>query len=149
MSFQKILVAIDFGATVAELLQHAEEEARLHQAQLTLLHVFDTQIMDLQLPEELLPNSLEMLQRLRSLAQERLESLQRPLRLASDAVLLEKSGNIGRNICDYASEKGFDLIIVGSQDQGAIGRLLLGSVATSVVHHANCPVLVYKSSAKA
>ncbi|MCE5360322.1 universal stress protein [Candidatus Igneacidithiobacillus taiwanensis] len=149
MSFQKILVAIDFGSTVAELLHHAEEEARLHQAQLTLLHVFDTQIMELQLPEELLPNSLEMLQRLRSLAQERLESLQKSLSLATDAVLLEKSGNIGRNICGYASEKGFDLIIVGSQDQGAIGRLLLGSVATSVVHHAACPVLVYKNSAKA
>ena len=149
MNYQKILVAIDFSSMASVVLEHAEEEARLHQAELTLLHVFDTQIMDLQLPEELLPSSLEMVQRLRSLAQERLDTLQKPIRVPSHSVLLEKAGGIGRNICEYATEKGQNLIIIGSQEQGAIGRLLLGSVATAVVHHAQCPVLVVKTPAAA
>ncbi|MEY2342677.1 universal stress protein [Acidithiobacillus sp. IBUN Pt1247-S3] len=145
MSYQKILVAVDFSAMANLVLAHAEEEARLHHAELTLLHVFDTQIMDLQLPEELLPSSLEMVQRLRTLAQERLESLQKSIAIPSQSVLLEKAGGIGRSICEHATEQEHDLIVIGSQEQGAIGRLLLGSVASTVVHHAHCPVLVVKS----
>lgn len=148
MNYQKILVAVDFSAMAEQVLAQAETEARLHNAELTLLHVFDTQIMDLQLPEELLPSSLEMVQRLRILAQERLNTLQKSMGIPGQTVLLEKSGGIGRHICAYAAEHEHDLIILGSQDQGSIGRLLLGSVATAVVHHAHCPVLVVKTPQK-
>lgn len=34
------------------------------------------------------------------------------------------------------------MIVVGSQGMGALGRLLLGSVTTSLLHHAHCPVVV-------
>ena len=34
------------------------------------------------------------------------------------------------------------MIVAGSQGMGALGRLLLGSVTTGLVHHAHCPVAV-------
>ena len=37
------------------------------------------------------------------------------------------------------------MIVTGSQGMGALGRLLLGSVATSLLHHAHCPVAVIHS----
>src|ERR1700756_3403937 len=37
------------------------------------------------------------------------------------------------------------MIVAGSQGLGAVGRLLLGSVTTGLVHHAHCPVAVIHS----
>jgi nucleotide-binding universal stress UspA family protein len=36
---------------------------------------------------------------------------------------------------------GVDLIVVGSRGYGALGRVLVGSVATGLLHRARCPVL--------
>ena len=37
------------------------------------------------------------------------------------------------------------MIVAGSQGMGALGRLLLGSVTTALIHHAHCPVAVIHS----
>jgi nucleotide-binding universal stress UspA family protein len=41
------------------------------------------------------------------------------------------------------------MIVVGSQGLGALGRLLLGSVTTGLVHYAHCPVAVIHSDESA
>jgi len=40
------------------------------------------------------------------------------------------------------ASKGADLLVVGSRGTGGFGRLLMGSVSTQVVHHAECPVVI-------
>ena len=47
-------------------------------------------------------------------------------------------------ICDLATELSADLVVVGSRGLGRLDRLLLGSVSTSVVQRAPCPVLVVR-----
>jgi nucleotide-binding universal stress UspA family protein len=37
------------------------------------------------------------------------------------------------------------MVVAGSQGMGALGRLLLGSVTTGLIHHAHCPVAVIHS----
>ncbi|WP_156685546.1 universal stress protein [Mycobacterium sp. Marseille-P9652] len=37
------------------------------------------------------------------------------------------------------------MVVAGSEGMGALGRLLLGSVTTGLVHHAHCPVAVIRS----
>jgi nucleotide-binding universal stress UspA family protein len=51
-------------------------------------------------------------------------------------------GDPSDEILDLAAEIGADLIIVGSHNRTAIGRLLLGSVSESIVDNARCTVLV-------
>ena len=51
-------------------------------------------------------------------------------------------GHTAEVICDYASEHGFDLIVIGSRGRSAFVRLLLGSISTQVAHHSPCPITI-------
>ena len=66
--------------------------------------------------------------------------------LSVEAKELVDHGDPAERICATAAEHDTDLIIVGSQDRGAFGRFLHGSVSESVVRHAHCSVLVAKSN---
>ena len=47
-------------------------------------------------------------------------------------------------ICQYAKEKGCDQIIMGTRGLGSVSNLVLGSVATKVIHLSPVPVLLVK-----
>jgi nucleotide-binding universal stress UspA family protein len=53
-------------------------------------------------------------------------------------------GDPGESIVDVAGAESADLIVVGTHDRGAVGRLFLGSVSDHVVRHARCPVMVVR-----
>lgn len=46
------------------------------------------------------------------------------------------------SIVNYADGKKADLIVIGTKGKTGLKRLLLGSVASGVVTHASCPVLI-------
>ena len=52
--------------------------------------------------------------------------------------------NPTRYVSEFANNREYDLIVVGSHGHGAIRELLLGSVAHSTVHRSKIPVLVVK-----
>ena len=51
-------------------------------------------------------------------------------------------GYAAERLADLADEEGADLIVVGSRGRGAIKAAFLGSVSTSLIGVARCPVLV-------
>lgn len=53
-------------------------------------------------------------------------------------------GTPSEAIAQYAREQDADQIMMGRHGQGAVKTLLLGSVASKVLHMANCPVLLIK-----
>ncbi len=50
-------------------------------------------------------------------------------------------------IIDMAKSEKADLIIMGSHGRRGMNRVLMGSIAESVLRHANCAVMIYKSEA--
>jgi nucleotide-binding universal stress UspA family protein len=48
------------------------------------------------------------------------------------------------SILDYAVSREIDLIVIGTKGRTGLKRFLLGSVASGVVQHAHCPVLLVR-----
>jgi nucleotide-binding universal stress UspA family protein len=53
-------------------------------------------------------------------------------------------GDVPKALVTYAEEKGCDGIVMGTRGMGAVGNLLLGSVATKVIHLTRLPVTLVK-----
>ena len=56
----------------------------------------------------------------------------------------KETGQPSRSIVEYADEHGVDHIVIGSHGRSGVSRILLGSVAESVVRHADAPVTVIR-----
>ena len=55
-----------------------------------------------------------------------------------------KVGRADDKIVSLAEELGAGLVVIGSRGQGGIRRALMGSVSSSVIEHAHCPVMVVR-----
>jgi universal stress protein A len=58
------------------------------------------------------------------------------------------SGDPASAIVKLAEDEQVDLIVMGTHGRTGLSRLLMGSVAESVVRRAPCPVVTYKTHAK-
>lgn len=58
-----------------------------------------------------------------------------------EPVLLE--GYAAAAVCDWAASAGVDLLVAAAS-RGTVERLLLGSFAAFLAHHAPCPVLLVR-----
>jgi len=56
----------------------------------------------------------------------------------------ETVGSVVQAITDYAANEKIDLIVMGTRGMGGFKKMLLGSVSSGVVTHANCAVLVVR-----
>src|SRR5574337_112756 len=53
-------------------------------------------------------------------------------------------GDASMEIAKFANDKKYDLVVIGSRGRSGLNELFLGSVANSVVHRSQVPVLVTK-----
>lgn len=58
--------------------------------------------------------------------------------------VLVGDGQIAEAITRYAEEHGCDFIVMGTHGRTGLKHLLMGSVATAVVHHSTIPVMLVK-----
>jgi nucleotide-binding universal stress UspA family protein len=140
IEFKHILCPIDFSESSARSLAHAAALARWYEAQLTVLHVVPT--FD---PIQLRGDFGAPLQFVNPLTREEvLVEMRRVLDLARaspDASLAATAGDASTTIVDQAVTSGADLIVMGTHGRRGFKRLLLGSVAETVLREAPCPVL--------
>jgi nucleotide-binding universal stress UspA family protein len=141
---KRVLVPIDGSPQAYAAFEHALEE--FPDATIVALTVLN--------PSEMGAGSAEMgmgsyADRWLELEEERTEEQFERLReTASEyGVTVETETTVGRPtraIVDYAEEHGFDQVVMGSHGRDGVSRILLGSVAETVVRRAPCPVTVVR-----
>lgn len=137
-----VVVGIDGSAHSEVVLEWAMREAALRNAPLTVLAVQG--VLASQWTGQVLPvaGDEDELKRLRQTVEEAVHSVS--IRLADErpvSVSLRVEMGFPAPVLIGAS-KDADLIVVGSRGAGGFSRLMLGSVSSQVLHHAECPVVV-------
>lgn len=165
MSFTHVLVPTDFSRPATDALDYATEEARLHGAKLTLLHVLSerrqTNVYGVAGSAEWPPQGSRdpMVEACLGAPLEPEPSLVRSdpsedalIRLR-DLIPETFRGVWGAEVADgppaetivrFAREGHVDLIVMGTHGRAGLQRMLLGSVAEKVLRMAPCPVLTVR-----
>ena len=139
--FEKILVATDGSDNNQPAVNKAIEIARVCGSTLYALYVIDETPFKTAQVEVLTDDVYREMQSEGDKAIEQVKQLAGEMKVET-AVLYGKPAPV---INTFATERGVDLIVVGSKGKSGFERLILGSVAESVIRLAGCMVLVVKS----
>src|SRR5262249_25722324 len=145
MIWKTILVPHDFSSSANHAAAIARDEAKLHGAQLLLLHVVD---LPGQIRSEtmIVPDEngvpINIGEYAIRKAEEHLADIQ--ARLAKDGVTSKTFVRMGKpedEIVKFSIENNVDLIAMGTHGRTGLEHLLVGSVAERVVRTSKVPVL--------
>jgi nucleotide-binding universal stress UspA family protein len=144
MEIKKILFTTDFSEGAAHALSYAVDVAKTYGAKLYLLHV----VHDITLsPGMHIPHGSAntMYTELDTSAKKALEKL--CITTCEDFKNTEESVVRGipyEEILKFATEKGINLIVIGTHGRKGLDRVLFGSTAERVVRNSSCPVLTVR-----
>jgi len=142
-----ILVPTDFGEPADAAIQYARALAAEFASRVHLVHVVPEPVA-YPWGTELSTFSLaNILSESEAGAIERLQTFASSLGLPADRVVTHAA--VGRpvdKILDYIGGQRIDLVVMGTHGRGAVGHLLVGSVAERIVRHSPVPVLTVHSA---
>lgn len=141
-NYQKILLATDFSESKAQPAARARALADMFGCDLCLIHVVEPQPISDPTYGAVLPYDVEWNGQMILAAQESLAKMAEGLDVPQEYQWVEL-GNPSTEIVRVATEQGIDLIVIGTHGRRGLG-VLLGSTASSVVHHASCDVLTVR-----
>ena len=143
MSFEQILVPYDASSYANHAFDDALKIAEKFGSKITVLTVLGTKVENTGISLE---RAIEIQERHEDAATKILKDLEGLAKEKgvefSFKVIYEPSPYKG--IVNFLNSNSMDLIVMGSHGRSGIKKALLGSVASDVVEHANCPVLIIK-----
>ena len=136
-----IIVGVDGSAPSKVAVDWAAREASMRELPLTVIYISPSPVVaaDIRMPvsltERVEKHGQAVLREARSTAEDAAEG-SNPIRIDTEMV----SAAVLPTLIDRS--KDAVMIVVGCRGLGAIGRRLLGSVSSGLLHHAHCPVAV-------
>jgi nucleotide-binding universal stress UspA family protein len=122
LTLPRIIAAVDFSEPSRRGAIFAARLARHFHSELTLLHVLERcghELTESEFNEWLLPDEFRIM----------------------DVRRVVLSGNPAGEIVSFARSGHTSLIVIPTHGYGPLRQCLLGSVAASILHDANCPIL--------
>ena len=148
----KILVAIDGSEQSMKAADYAISLADKYNSKLIAVHVID--LSQLRLRGDTSGLIAGLINPLAELEGARIESLHwinnvgklaqlRHIRFESE-IIEDVVSRVGGVLVNYAENEKVDLIVIGTRGRSGIKKILIGSVASDVLHYAHCPVMIVK-----
>jgi nucleotide-binding universal stress UspA family protein len=149
---KKVLVAVDGSDKSLEAADYAMSIVNKERAQLIILNVLDTEpwfygqsaygwASEGELRKVY---AHEIMEREKILAKIKEKAENINIQPKTEVLMYPQTISTAAAIVNYAEKEKVDLIIIGTRGRTGITRMLLGSVASAVVTHAHCPVMVVK-----
>jgi nucleotide-binding universal stress UspA family protein len=142
---KRILVPIDGSSYSMRAAKYAIEVARLQKAQILCIHVIAS------LPYGYGAAGSAIEQYFEDVTNRAQSWFNKVIEMAKSEGINDVKTDIftdARSITDaivsYASDKSIDLVVIATKGRTGLQRFLLGSVASGVVQHAHCPVLLVR-----
>jgi len=148
INIQKIVVPVDFSSTANKALDHAIFMAKLHQAELILVHVHETIMHTSALDYGDLPSIIDFEDSVNKKIDSKLSDLAHSIKL-DNAVTTKVRTTTGRayiRIIEIAEEEKADIIVMGTHGVSGFREFFLGSNTFRVVSDSPCPVLSIQES---
>jgi nucleotide-binding universal stress UspA family protein len=140
-----ILVCVDGSAASDTAVAWATREAIMHQLPMTLMHAVPPVVVGwpvgrlyAEMPEWQHDTAQHVVDQARKTINANLDKSE-SLEISTEITY----SNVVPTLIDASKDAG--MIVAGSQGLGALSRLLLGSVAAGLIHHAHCPVAIVHS----
>lgn len=145
MTYQNILVPIDGSETSLTVVKHAVDLAKAFNSKITVVQVLT---LDPYIAAEYLSNgqSNSLIERSREFIQNNMQAAQQLFQAEGVAVetkLLEGE-NIARTISLAVNDLKIDLVVLSSHGRTGLKKLIMGSVAQSLLTELQIPVMVIK-----
>ena len=143
-----VVVGVDHSEGAKAALRFALEEARMRNATLRVVHVWEFPgYIGLLGFEGSYPGFGGDLVRLRQGAEAELDSTLAGLNAEMSGINVDARVSEGSAAIVLVEEsRGADLLVVGSRGHGGFASLLLGSVSQQCAQHAACPVVIVHRS---
>ena len=141
-NYQHILIATDFSEHSQHIISRAQRIAERNQAKLSICHIIeDFPIADFAY-EPMISIDLDMRDAMLDSGKKHIADIAKQYNIPPENQWVE-FGSPSHNTVNLAKEHNVDLIVVGSHGRHGI-KLLLGSTANGILHHALCDVLAVR-----
>jgi len=129
--FKKILVAYDEGGVAKKALETAIQLAQLSSGEIYIASAYLTDDN---------PSRFEFLAKIQS------EAAAMVVEAGVVAHRRMESGprSLGKVIANMVADNQADVVVMGTNNRGAVGRFMFGSVSEYLLRNLTCPVLVVK-----
>jgi nucleotide-binding universal stress UspA family protein len=152
-SIERVVIAVDGSSIAAEAVNAVRYQPFLAAAEIVVLSVAPTGLRAGLMPRLTEPHVVDVdhdghvgaVDVYRRYATESADQL---CEIGLNARAEVRAGNAAHEVVAFAERWDADLIITGSHGRTGVRRLILGSVARNVLHHATCSVLIVKRHAE-
>ena len=147
---KKVLIPFDFSETADLALEHAVFMAKLHKAEIILVHVIESYSFTSAISSAFGKSQSEFEEKIESTAKDKLVKLTEKLHHDSGMKVIFRieNGKIYKKIINVAEELEVDIILMGTHGVSGFQDFLVGSNTYRVVMGAPCPVISVQSHAK-